>query len=158
MSGRGAMAQTPTNIFEALRESHERQRAMAAQVLATSGDTPERQALFAQWREELTAHEVAEERHFYIPLMELDGGVDLSRHAIAEHHAIDELIEEIEAADPATSSWLAAAKRLAHKVEHHLEEEETRFFQMAGKLLSEAQKHQFADAYQQEYEAAKATA
>jgi non-homologous end joining protein Ku len=46
------------------------------------------------------------------------------------------------------------AKKLAEKVEHHLKEEEHRFFQMAGKLLTDQQKTALARAYQDEYEAA----
>ncbi len=69
------------NIFEALRESHERQRTYAKALIRTSGDTPERVDAYKQLKSELQAHETAEERHFYIPLMKFDNGVDLSRHA-----------------------------------------------------------------------------
>ncbi|MFN3437967.1 MAG: hemerythrin domain-containing protein [Acidovorax sp.] len=145
-----------TNIFETLRESHELQRTLYRQLTETSGDTPERQALFEQLKLELTAHELAEERHFYIPLMAHDAGIDLSRHAISEHHQLDELIESLEEADPATPAWLPLAKKLADKVEHHLKEEEHRFFQMAGKLLTEKQKTSLAASYRADYEEAKA--
>lgn len=145
------------NIFEALRESHERQRVLYRQLVETSGDTPERHELFEQLKTELLAHELAEERHFYLPLMELDAGVDLSRHAIAEHHELDELVEALEDADPATPTWLPLAKKLAEKVEHHLQEEEHKFFQMAGKLLTDKQKMQLAKAYLTTYEEAKTT-
>ena len=145
-----------TNIFETLRESHELQRTLYRQLTETSGDTPERQELFDQLKLELTAHELAEERHFYIPLMAHDAGIDLSRHAISEHHQLDELIESLEEADPATPAWLPLAKKLAEKVEHHLKEEEHRFFQMAGKLLTEKQKTALAASYRTDYEEAKA--
>jgi len=148
-------AQTTPNIFEALRESHELQRSLVRKVKLTSGDTPERQELFDELKRELAAHELAEDRHFYRLLMEHDAGIDLSRHAIAEHHAIDELVEDLEAADPATSVWLATAKKLGDKVLHHLEEEERRFFQMAGKLLTDAQKSDLARKYLQTYDEAK---
>ena len=145
------------NIFEALRESHERQRELYRQLIETRGDTPERQTLFEQLKAELLAHELAEERHFYIPLMEHDAGIDLSRHAIAEHHELDELVESLEEADPATPTWLPLAKKLADKVEHHLKEEEHRFFQMAGKLLTDKQKMQLAKDYLASYEEARTT-
>ena len=145
-----------TTIFEALRESHERQRALSTALTDTSGDTPERRELFDQLKQELTAHERAEERHFYIPLMAHDAGIDLSRHAISEHHQLDELLESLEEADPASPSWLPLAKKLAEKVEHHLKEEEHRFFQMAGKLLTEKQKTALAADYRADYEEAKA--
>ena len=145
------------NIFEALRESHERQRELYRQLIETRGDTPERQTLFEQLKAELLAHELAEERHFYIPLMEHDAGIDLSRHAIAEHHELDELVESLEEADPATPTWLPLARKLADKVEHHLKEEEHRFFQMAGKLLTDKQKVQLAKDYLATYEEARTT-
>lgn len=145
------------NIFEALRESHERQRDLYRQLVQTTGDTPERRELFDQLKIELLAHELAEERHFYIPLMAQDAGVDLSRHAISEHHQLDELVESLEDADPATPVWLPLAKKLAEKVEHHLTEEEHKFFQMAGKLLTDKQKMALATDYLATYEEAKTT-
>lgn len=142
-------------IFEALRQSHEIQRELAAKLRQTSGDSPERHELFDGFKTELEAHETAEERHFYIPLMQDDLGVDLSRHAIAEHHEMDEMIEELEALEFSSPAWLALAKKLCETVEHHLEEEEHKFFQMAGKLLDDNDKERLAKAYLDEYAALK---
>ncbi|QXI04135.1 hemerythrin domain-containing protein [Pseudomonas tensinigenes] len=141
------------NIFEALRESHDRQRSYAKTLIETSGDTPERVEAYKQLKAELQAHETAEERHFYIPLMELDDGVDLSRHAIAEHHEMDEMMEELDETEMSSPAWLAIAKKLSDKVHHHLKEEEQKFFQMAGKLLNEKQKEQLAGQYEKEFNA-----
>ncbi|KJZ67578.1 hemerythrin domain-containing protein [Pseudomonas fluorescens] len=141
------------NIFEALRESHDRQRTYADALIQTSGDTPERVEAYKQLKSELQAHETAEERHFYIPLMEFDNGVDLSRHAIAEHHAMDEMMEELDETEMSSPAWLVVAKKLAEKVNHHLEEEEQKFFQMAGKLLDDKQKETLAGQYVKEYKA-----
>ncbi|MFU2327633.1 hemerythrin domain-containing protein [Pseudomonas sp. NFX98] len=141
------------NIFEALRESHERQRTYAKALIHTSGDTPERVEAYKQLKSELQAHETAEERHFYIPLMEFDNGVDLSRHAIAEHHEMDEMMEELDETEMSSPAWLATAKKLSEKVHHHLKEEEQKFFQMAGKLLDDKQKEALAGQYEKEYKA-----
>jgi hypothetical protein len=141
------------NIFEALRESHDRQRTYADALIQTSGDTPERVEAYKQLKSELQAHETAEERHFYIPLMEFDNGVDLSRHAIAEHHEMDEMMEELDETEMSSPAWLATAKKLAEKVHHHLKEEEQKFFQMAGKLLDDKQKETLAGQYLKEYKA-----
>ncbi|WP_415757058.1 hemerythrin domain-containing protein [Pseudomonas sp. LT1P18] len=141
------------NIFEALRESHDRQRTYADALIQTSGDTPERVQAYKQLKSELQAHETAEERHFYIPLMEFDNGVDLSRHAISEHHEMDEMMEELDETEMSSPAWLVVAKKLAEKVNHHLEEEEQKFFQMAGKLLDDKQKETLAGQYEKEYKA-----
>ena len=89
--------------------------------------------------------------------MALDAGMDLSRHAIAEHHEMDEMVEALEETEPSSPAWLPQARKLANKVEHHLQEEEHRFFQMAGKLLTEKQKITLAARYQADYDEAKAT-
>lgn len=141
------------NIFEALRESHERQRSYARALIETSGDTPERVEAYKQLKAELQAHETAEERHFYIPLMAFDNGVDLSRHAIAEHHEMDEMMEALDETEMSSPAWLAMAKKLSDKVHHHLKEEEQKFFQMAGKLLDDKQKVQLAGQYEKEFKA-----
>ena len=44
------------------------------------------------------------------------------------------------------------AKTLCEKIDHHLEEEETRFFQQSGKILSDAQKVSLAKSYRKDYE------
>ena len=141
------------NIFEALRESHDRQRTYADALIRTSGDTPERVEAYKRLKSELQAHETAEERHFYIPLMEFDNGVDLSRHAISEHHEMDEMMETLDETEMSDPTWLVTAKKLSEKVHHHLKEEEQKFFQMAGKLLDDKQKETLAGQYVKEYKA-----
>lgn len=143
------------NIFEALRQSHDVQRQLGAQLLQTQGASAERDEIFKKYKIELVAHETAEERYFYVPLLMDDNGVDLTRHALSEHHQIDEYIEELEQADQTTSSWMATAKKLVEQVHHHLSEEEHRFFQMSGKILSEQQKQQLAKQYFEEFERQK---
>lgn len=140
------------NIFEALRESHDRQRSYADILVKTSGDNAERVEAYKQLKAELQAHETAEERFFYIPLMEHDNGIDLSRHAISEHHEMDEMMETLDETEMSSPAWLATAKKLSEKVHHHLKEEEQKFFQMAGKLLDENQKESLAGKYVKEYE------
>jgi hypothetical protein len=139
------------NIFEALRVSHETQRALAARLLASQADSPERTNLFRELKRELLAHETAEERCFYVPLFEHDATVSASRHAIAEHHEMDELVEDLEKMEPTASEWMGSAKKLCDKVEHHLSEEEHKFFQEAGKVLTEAQKLSLAKDYEAEF-------
>lgn len=140
------------NIFEALRQSHDIQRDLARQLTQTSGDSPERRAIFEQLKNELFAHAVAEDRYFYIPLMMTDSGLNITRHALAEHHEMDELLEQLTETEMSNTGWLAIAKQLSDKVHHHLKEEEHGFFQQAGKILSEQQKQSLAKQYLAEYE------
>lgn len=139
------------NIFEALRESHDKQRSLAKKLVETSGHSEERKELFDLLKNELYAHSVAEDRYLYIPLMFDDVGLDITRHALAEHHEMDELVETLEEIDMSSPSWLATAKQLSEKVHHHLKEEEHKFFQQAGKILADAEKEKLGKQYLAEY-------
>lgn len=139
------------NIFEALRESHEIQRDLAEKLVNTSGDTPERRELFDQLKNELFAHAVAEDRYFYIPLMMTDSGLNISRHALSEHHEMDELLEQLTETEFSNPGWLSIAKKLSETVHHHLKEEEHGFFQQAGKILEDKEKESLAKKYHNEY-------
>ena len=139
------------NIFEALRVSHETQRALAVRLLASEPQGAERHRIFLDLKRELLAHETAEERCFYVPLFEHDSTVNASRHAISEHHEIDEMVEDLEQQELNAPGWMAGARKLCEKIEHHLQEEETKFFQEAGKVLTEQQKQSLAKEYEAEF-------
>ena len=80
-----------------------------------------------------------------------DTGLDISRHALSEHHEMDELVEQLEDTDMSSPSWLAIAKQLSDVVHHHLKEEEHKFFQQAGKILDDKQKEKLGQQYLKEY-------
>ncbi|WP_413700791.1 hemerythrin domain-containing protein [Psychromonas sp. KJ10-10] len=128
------------NIFEKLKESHEKQRMLMENLLQTSGDSSTRREFYQELKKELKQHAIAEERYFYAPLIEKDNTIKMSRHGIAEHHSIDKIIKQLDQTEFSSSGWLTIMQSLQHKVLHHLEEEEQRFFQMAGKVLSNQQK------------------
>ena len=107
-------------IFEALRQDHEKQRLLLKILAETSGNTAARQEYFEELKQQLESHAIAEERHFYTHLLEKDATVDLTRHGIAEHHEIDELIEKLDNTDMSSPAWLHHLKVLKEKVEHHL--------------------------------------
>lgn len=139
------------NIFEALRTSHETQRALADQLIRTQGNSDDRDLIFKELRAELSAHAAAEERFFYVPLIAHDMTQEPSRHGIAEHHEMDELVEKLEDTDFSSPAWLATAKELHHKIYHHLKDEEQGVFQLAGKVLTEAEKISLAKDYEGEF-------
>lgn len=139
------------NIFEALRRSHVTQRNLADQLVETVGLSREREALFKQLKIELASHAVAEERCFYVPLIAHDMTQAPARHGIAEHHEMDELVEKLEDTELSSPAWLAAAKALRHKIYHHLHDEEQGIFQLAGKVLGDAEKQSLAEDYEGEF-------
>jgi hemerythrin superfamily protein len=140
-----------TTIYDALRASHEKQRALCTRLVRNS-DPKRRTETFRALRTELAAHAAAEERYLYVPILMYDMGLNSARHALGEHHEMDELVEDLGKLDPKGDAWGPKAKELSHKVRHHLKEEETKFFQVSGKLLTATQKTQLARQYRVDYE------
>ncbi len=143
------------NIYEALRQSHDEQRKLCKELLASDPDVNLRKQMFKSLKVELEAHAAAEERFLYCPIMMEDAGLSISRHALSEHHEMEELMEELTTNDPTVQGWLTRAKALCDKVNHHLDEEEKAFFQLSGKLLSDKQKDSLAKEYLADYERMK---
>ena len=142
-----------TNLYDELRASHATQRRLCSSLARTQAKNPaRRQQLFRELRIELAAHAAAEERYLYVPILMHDAGLNSARHALAEHHDMDELVEELGALDAAGDAWGRKAGELTHKVRHHLKEEETKFFQVSGKLLSDAQKLKLGRQYRTDFE------
>ncbi len=139
------------DIFEALRLSHDTQRTLATQILQTQGASPERGGLFRQLKHELAAHAAAEERCFYRVLIESDSSMAQARHGMAEHHEMDELVNDLNKLEMSSPGWIAHFHKLRDKVFHHLEDEEHAIFQLAGKVLTAAQKKQLARDYETEF-------
>ncbi len=139
-------------IYDALRESHAIQRSLCRKLLRSPPHSERRIALFTDLRIELAAHAAAEERFLYAPILMHDMGLDVSRHALHEHHELDELIEELQVSDHNGRRWMANARELSEKVHHHLREEEKKFFQVSGKILADVQKDRLARQYRKDYQ------
>ena len=138
-------------VYDVLREAHQLQRQLCTRIVRVpAGKGADRQAVLTALRLELAAHAAAEERFLYVPMLMSDAGLDASRHALSEHHEIDELVEELQALALDGDAWQPKAKELSHKVRHHLKEEESKFFQTSGKILTDAQKQSAALRYRRD--------
>ncbi len=138
------------NIYEALRESHEIQRSLCRRLLRIKPEDARAREVFKALRIELAAHAAAEERYLYAQILFDDMGLKSSRHALAEHHEIDECVEALGEAFGQPEVWRDRAKKLSHEVHHHLREEEKKFFQLSGKILSTRQKAGLAIQYRED--------
>ena len=138
-------------IFEDLRASHAVQRSLARTMTHARTSADNRRAAFLALARELDAHATAEERHFYVPLLMDDAGLSVSRHALADHHKAEELVDQLRGVDPTTDRFGELSKELAAEVRDHLGEEEHGTFQLAGKLLSKTRQQELARAYRAEY-------
>jgi hypothetical protein len=138
-------------IFEDLRASHEVQRSLARTMTHARASADNRRVAFLALAHELDAHATAEERHFYVPLLMDDAGLSISRHALADHHKAEKLVQQLRGVDPKTDEFSELAKQLSAEVRDHLDEEEHGTFQLAGKLLSKPHQNRLAREYRAEY-------
>lgn len=117
-----------TEIFERLKQDHDRHRELLDKLLETSGETEERKKLFTELTKELKAHAAAEEQALYSTMLRKPPTTDETRHSVAEHHEIDEALNDLAATDMSEGGWLTKFKTFAHDYRHHIDEEEEDHF------------------------------
>lgn len=139
-------------IFESIRDDHEKQRTLIAILTDTTGESDGRVEVWGRLKRELEAHAGAEERFFYVPLMEHDLTQDAARHSVAEHKELDDFVEQLDEYDMGGSQWLQTAKQLEERLLHHLDEEEKEVFPVAGKALTDDEKSTLGDEYSADIE------
>ena len=129
-------------IFARLKQDHDKHRELLDQLLETSGDSDERELLFTELTRELKGHAAAEEQALYSTMLRKPPTTDETRHSVAEHHEIDEMLNDLAATDMSSGGWLTKFKTFEHRYRHHIEEEEDEHFPDFEKYLdSEDEKH-----------------
>ena len=124
--------ETGVTIFDDLRASHEVQRSLARSITHGRASAENRRAAFLALANELDAHATAEERHFYVPLLMDDAGLSVTRHALADHHKAEELVEQLRGVDATTDKFAELAKQLATEVRDHWTKRSTGPFSSPG--------------------------
>merc|ERR1712173_578921 len=119
--GRPIMAQTH-EIFATLERDHERHRELLDKLLKTSGDSDERETLFTELTRELKSHAAAEEQALYSTMLRKPPTTGETRHSVAEHHEIEEALNDLAATDMGSSAWLQKFKDFDHQYRHHINE------------------------------------
>lgn len=126
-----------TEIFARLKKDHDKHRELLDKLLQTSGDTKEREELFEELTKELKSHAAAEEQALYSTMLRKPPTTDETRHSVAEHHEIDEALNDLAATDMSEGGWLTKFKNFDHQYRHHIEEEEEDHFPDFEKHLDE---------------------
>jgi hemerythrin-like domain-containing protein len=66
------------------------------------------------------------------------------------------MVECIEKLEQGSAEWLQQLGALVHKLEHHLKEEEDKWFPLARRVLSRAEQKELGEPYQEEHDRLKA--
>ncbi len=125
------------DIFDRLKQDHDRHRVLLGQICDTSGDSAERQSLFEAFKVEVTAHAAAEEETLYATMLTREELRHDAVHSVSEHKEIGDMLEELADTDMASSGWLTKFKTLKEEYTHHIDEEEKEMFPAAAEGLDE---------------------
>lgn len=145
-----------TDIFERLKQDHERQRDLLSRIDKATGD--EREELFRQFTLEAKSHASAEEQALYSTMMRKPQTTDETRHSVAEHHEIEEALNDIAATELESSEWVEKFRELKHDFLHHIGEEEEDHFPDFAKYLTEADEQHMRAVFDARKEVEKAQA
>lgn len=146
------------DIFARLTEDHERHRALLSGIAAARGGDAERRELFEEFTLEVKGHAAAEEQALYSTMMRKPEATDEVRHSVAEHHEIEELLNDIAATDMGSGEWMDKFRRLDHDYRHHIDEEENEHFKDFEKYLTEEDREHMRAVFDRRKRAEKADA
>ena len=145
-------------IFATLERDHDRHRELLDRLLKTSGDSEERETLFTELTRELKSHAAAEEQALYSTMLRKPPTTGETRHSVAEHHEIEEALNDLAATDMSSSAWLQKFKDFDHQYRHHINEEEEDHFPDFAKYLDEDDREHMRQVFDRRKEEEKADA
>ena len=149
---------TAQDIFDELKADHDRHRKLLDQLLETHGDSAERKRLFTELTKELKGHAAAEEQALYSTMLRKPETTDETRHSVAEHHEIDEALNDLAATDMSEGGWLQKFKSFDHQYRHHIDEEEEDHFPDFENYLDDKDRAHMEKVFERRKEEEKAEA
>ena len=145
-------------IFARLKEDHDRHRKLLDQMAETSGESEERRELLEQFTKEVKSHAAAEEQALYSTMLAKPPTTDETRHSVAEHHELNEALNDLAATDMSSPAWMQKFKQLDHDYRHHITEEENDHFPDFEKYLTEEDEEHMRAVFDRRKKAEKAEA
>lgn len=141
------------DIFERLKQDHDKHRRILERMAQTEGKSDERVSLLEELTIEVKSHAAAEEQALYSTMLRKPETTSETRHSVAEHHEIEEMLNDLAATDMSSSAWLAKFKDLRHRYEHHIDEEEDDHFPDFAQYLTDADLAHMRSVFQRRKEA-----
>jgi hypothetical protein len=116
------------DIFARLKADHDKHRALFDRLGSGALETSERHGLFEELTKELKGHAAAEEQALYSTMLRKPPTTAETRHSVAEHHEIEEALNDLAATAMDSDEWAEKFAALAHRYRHHIDEEEQEHF------------------------------
>ncbi|MDB4941582.1 MAG: Hemerythrin cation binding domain protein [Labilithrix sp.] len=137
-----------TTIYEALSQEHREFERLLDELLATSKAGDDRwKSTLDTLRRGVIAHAHAEEAVFYNALREMDEANGLVMHSYGEHAMAETEMRTLGAAKLIDTTWVSLVEKLKKDLTHHIQEEESKVFDAARKVLTEEEAHQIGAAF-----------
>lgn len=129
-------------IYDILKAEHKQVADLIQQAMRDGS-----KETFFKIKAKTDPHLQGEEKLFY-PLLEQKSELrELVSHAYEEHNEIKSISSELENMDPSSSNWASKIKELNESVSHHVEEEESKVFPEAQRVLSNDKAQQIGQQY-----------
>jgi hemerythrin superfamily protein len=150
------MARTPpatevsVTILDALKADHDDVKSLLGQILEAE-ETKVRIRLFSEFKTKMTAHSHSEEKVFYRRMERTEAGRPEALEGAVEHKVVERLMSDLSRKrGKASEAWSAGVRVLRELVEHHVEEEEGEFFEIARKEFDEQTLEKMAEEFARE--------
>lgn len=139
------------SIYDALKKDHNKVTELLNELVMLDQGSNEHSAIIDQIRDELIPHARAEESVFYNSLRSIDQAKDVVMHGYKEHVEAETLLRTLQVKDKVDMDWKETATKLREAIRHHIDEEETRIFNVAQQLFTKEE----ADMMEEAFEALK---
>src|SRR6478735_7119206 len=100
------------DIFGRLIMDHELHRDLLDALGETQGESEERAELFERLTREIKSHAAAEEQALYSTMMRKPETTAETRHSVAEHKEIEELLNDLAATPMSSGAWMSKFRTL----------------------------------------------
>jgi len=139
------------SIYTQLKKDHQELKKILKQMVGSKeSEGAKRKKLLREFKENLLAHALAEEKLLYTELERHKRSHDLALEAEEEHHVAVLMLRELEQCDVADEHWKAKATVLKEMLEHHIEEEEDEMFATAHRVLDKDMEQEMAQRFPQQ--------
>jgi hemerythrin superfamily protein len=143
------------DLYQLIKQDHRKIRRLFERLAEAHAHTPSRERLFAELKRELDRHAEVEETYFYPALRDHPEAKLLVAEALEEHGEMRDVLAALARADRETEGWSRDLSELQEDLEHHVEQEETKIFPLAERLIPEAEAEAIAGKIEKEKAAAQ---
>lgn len=134
-------------IYQALKNDHEEIKTLLTELISLRENDDYRHTLIDRIASELIPHARAEEAVFYNTIRASDVDTGTIMHSFKEHLTAEGHLRVLQTKDKVNLDWKKTAIKLQEDLLHHIQEEETKVFNLGKKVLSDTEAAQIGNAF-----------